>query len=121
MRQHDAAAAQPAPAFGRAHHSKKDLVAASAAPVACNLIPHSDLYNLYGQKLDILEDWISPACSMCGHAWVQARLAEEAEHNDEEEADAEAAAEGLGIEICAYFEWCARPAALARRQLRFRS
>ena len=90
MRQHDAAAAQPAPAFGRAHHSKKDLVAASAAPVACNLIPHSDLYNLYGQKLDILEDWIRAACSMCGHAWVQARLAEEAEHNDEEEADAEA-------------------------------
>ena len=113
MRQHDAAAAQPAPAFGRAHHPKKDLVAACkcrlrvckchwiAAPVACNLIPHSDLYNLYGQKLDILEDWISPACSMCGHAWVQARLAEEAEHDDEEEADAEAAAEGLGIEICA--------------------
>ena len=47
MRQHEATAAPwrdlywvalaAAPAFERAHHPKKDLVAASAAPVACNL------------------------------------------------------------------------------------
>ena len=36
MWQHDAAAAQPAPALGRAQHPKKDLLAASAALVSCN-------------------------------------------------------------------------------------
>jgi hypothetical protein len=75
---------------------------------------------------------------MCGHAWVQARLAEEAEHNDDEEADAEAAVAvekeiaalgsywGPDLERAAELEKSAAgrlrfSAALARRQLRFRS
>ena len=37
MRQHDAAAAQPAPALGRVQHPKKDLLAASAALDSFNL------------------------------------------------------------------------------------
>ena len=59
-------------------YPKKDLVAASAAPVACTSISHLDLYNLYGQKLRISEDYIRVVCSVWGHAMVQARLAEEA-------------------------------------------
>ena len=37
MWQHDAAAAQPAPALGRVQHPKKDLLAASAALVSYDI------------------------------------------------------------------------------------
>ena len=81
MRQHDAAAAQPAPALGRAQHPKKDLVAASAAPVACTQITPLDLFHLYGQKLEISFDYIRTCCSMYergGVAKVNAILAHRA-------------------------------------------
>jgi hypothetical protein len=53
MRQHDAVAAQPAPAFGRAHHPKKDLVAASATPVAWTWADMDSVaWNLAMEKAD---------------------------------------------------------------------
>ena len=43
---------------------KEDLVAASAAPVACTQITPLDLFHLYGQKLEISFDYIRTCCSM---------------------------------------------------------